>query len=271
MLSFNIHQVDIQAPDQGLAQALAAKIDGKTKPLGALGRLEKLALQIGLIQATLSPKLSRPVVLVFAGDHGIAESGVSPYPQSVTQQMVLNFLNGGAGINVFAHQTGMQLRVIDAGVNHDFGEVDGLTSAKVERGTRNFLHEPAMMAQQCTDALQRGVELAQAEIEVATLNATELRVFAAVSGGEPVGPASSMLKCAGSEVQQAITELAVEAVGHYATPFVADTWAQTNEARPGPDYAAPAAPSYLNYRKASIYAGSNEIQRNIMAKLVLGL
>ena len=164
MLSFNIHQVYIQAPDQGLAQALAAKIDGKTKPLGALGRLEKLALQVGLIQGTLSPKLSRPVVLVFAGDHGIAESGVSPYPQSVTQQMVLNFLNGGAGINVFARQAGMQLRVIDAGVNHDFGEVDGLTSAKVARGTRNFLHEPAMTAQQCTDALQRGVELAQAEI-----------------------------------------------------------------------------------------------------------
>jgi alkylation response protein AidB-like acyl-CoA dehydrogenase len=114
-------------------------------------------------------------------------------------------------------------------------------------------------------------KLAQMEIEVATLNATELRVFAAVSGGEPVGPASSMLKCAGSEVQQAITELAVEAVGHYAAPFVADTWAQTNEPRPGPDYAAPAAPSYFNYRKASIYAGSNEIQRNIMAKLVLGL
>jgi alkylation response protein AidB-like acyl-CoA dehydrogenase len=92
-----------------------------------------------------------------------------------------------------------------------------------------------------------------------------------MGSGEPVGPASSMLKCAGSEAQQAITELALEAVGGYAAPFIQDTWAVTNEPRPGPDYAAPASPSYFNYRKASIYAGSNEIQRNIMAKLVLGL
>ncbi len=114
-------------------------------------------------------------------------------------------------------------------------------------------------------------KLAEMEIRIEALNATELRIFSAMGSGEPVGPASSMLKCAGSEAQQAITELALEAVGGYAAPFVQDTWAVTNEPRPGPDYAAPAAPSYFNYRKASIYAGSNEIQRNIMAKLVLGL
>ncbi len=114
-------------------------------------------------------------------------------------------------------------------------------------------------------------KLAEMEIRIEALNATELRIFSAMGSGQPVGPASSMLKCAGSEAQQAITELALEAVGLYAAPFVQDTWAVTNEPRPGPDYAAPAAPSYFNYRKASIYAGSNEIQRNIMAKLVLGL
>ena len=114
-------------------------------------------------------------------------------------------------------------------------------------------------------------KLAEMEIRIEALNATELRIFSAMGSGQPVGPASSMLKCAGSEAQQAITELALEAVGGYAAPFVQDTWAITNEPRPGPDYAAPAAPSYFNYRKASIYAGSNEIQRNIMAKLVLGL
>jgi alkylation response protein AidB-like acyl-CoA dehydrogenase len=80
-----------------------------------------------------------------------------------------------------------------------------------------------------------------------------------------------MLKCAGTEIQQAISELTLEAVGAYARPFVRDTWERPNEPRPGPDYAAPVAPYYLNLRKASIYAGSNEIQRNIMAKLVLGL
>ncbi len=114
-------------------------------------------------------------------------------------------------------------------------------------------------------------KLAEMEIRIEALNATELRIFSAMGSGQPVGPASSMLKCAGSEAQQAITELALEAVGVYAAPFVQDTWAVSNEPRPGPDYAAPAAPSYFNYRKASIYAGSNEIQRNIMAKLVLGL
>jgi alkylation response protein AidB-like acyl-CoA dehydrogenase len=114
-------------------------------------------------------------------------------------------------------------------------------------------------------------KLAEMEIRIESLNATEMRIFSAMGSGKPVGPASSMLKCAGSEAQQAITELALEAVGGYAAPFVQDTWSSTNEFRAGPDYAAPAAPSYFNYRKASIYAGSNEIQRNIMAKLVLGL
>jgi alkylation response protein AidB-like acyl-CoA dehydrogenase len=114
-------------------------------------------------------------------------------------------------------------------------------------------------------------KLAEIEIRVEALNATELRIFSAMGSGQPVGPASSMLKLAGSETQQAITELTLEAVGNYALPFVADTWAKTNAPRAGPDYAAPAAPAYFNYRKASIYAGSNEIQKNIMAKLVLGL
>jgi alkylation response protein AidB-like acyl-CoA dehydrogenase len=114
-------------------------------------------------------------------------------------------------------------------------------------------------------------KLSEAEIRVEALNATELRIFAGMGSGQPVGPASSMLKLTGSETQQAITELTLEAVGNYALPFVADTFAQSNEPRAGPDYAAPAAPAYFNYRKASIYAGSNEIQKNIMAKLVLGL
>jgi alkylation response protein AidB-like acyl-CoA dehydrogenase len=114
-------------------------------------------------------------------------------------------------------------------------------------------------------------KLSEIEIRVEALNATELRIFSAMGSGQPVGPASSMLKLTGSETQQAITELTLEAVGNYALPFVEDTFAQSNEPRAGPDYAAPAAPAYFNFRKASIYAGSNEIQKNIMAKLVLGL
>lgn len=114
-------------------------------------------------------------------------------------------------------------------------------------------------------------KIANLEISVEALNAAELRIFSGKSAGKAVGPASSMLKCAGSEAQQAITELTLEAVGTYAAPFVRNTWSPTNEGRAGPEYAAPAAPSYFSYRKASIYAGSNEIQRNIMAKMVLGL
>jgi alkylation response protein AidB-like acyl-CoA dehydrogenase len=109
------------------------------------------------------------------------------------------------------------------------------------------------------------------DIQISSMEFFELRMFSAMSAGQRPGAESSMLKCRGTELQQAISELAVETIGVYAMPFVRDTWAKTNVPRPGPDYAAPIAPYYFNLRKASIYAGSNEIQRNIMAKAVLGL
>jgi alkylation response protein AidB-like acyl-CoA dehydrogenase len=118
-------------------------------------------------------------------------------------------------------------------------------------------------------------KLSEVQIKVEALNATELRVFAGRAAGEAMGATSSMLKLEGSQMQQAITELALEAAGVYAQPFVEDTWAEiegrTNTARAGPQDAATVAPMYFNYRKTSIYAGSNEIQHNIMAKMVLGL
>lgn len=147
-----------------LKTALQTKIDNKTKPLGALGRLESLALQIGLIQHSLTPELRQPALFVFAGDHGICAEQVSPYPQTVTQQMVLNFLNGGAAINVFAAQHHLQLRIVDAGVNADFAPHPDLITAKIAKGTANFLHEPAMTQEQCLQALQQGRELAHAHI-----------------------------------------------------------------------------------------------------------
>ena len=159
-------KLNISQPNQALKQALIQKINQKTKPLGALGVLESIALQIGLIQNTLSPVLSKPAMLVFAGDHGVVDAGVSPYPQAVTAQMVLNFLQGGAAINVFARQHGMQLRVVDAGVNHIFDSHPDLIHAKVGSGTRNFLQEPAMTMLECEQALATGAELARKEISM---------------------------------------------------------------------------------------------------------
>ncbi|CAG0987171.1 nicotinate-nucleotide--dimethylbenzimidazole phosphoribosyltransferase [Methylophilaceae bacterium] len=155
---------EITPPDRSLEAELRAKINNKTKPLGALGSLEHLALQVGLVQNTLSPMLNRPVVMVFAGDHGIVETGVSPYPQAVTRQMVLNFLAGGAGVNVFARQHGMLVRVIDAGVNHVFEAHPDLVDAKIAMGTCNFAEEPAMTESRCKESIEKGAALALKEI-----------------------------------------------------------------------------------------------------------
>jgi nicotinate-nucleotide--dimethylbenzimidazole phosphoribosyltransferase len=150
---------DITPLSAALAPALKTKIDQKTKPPGALGQLEALALQIGLIQNSLSPSLTHPHIVVFAGDHGVAASGVSAYPQSVTAQMVTNFLSGGAAINVFAKQHGIALRIVDAGVNGNLRPFTGLVDAKIGNGTRNFLSHPAMTSEQCLSALLAGAEL----------------------------------------------------------------------------------------------------------------
>jgi len=143
-----------------LSAALTAAINNKTKPLGSLGALERLASRLGLIQATATPAITKPAILVFAGDHGIVAEGVSAYPQDVTWQMVENFLAQGAAINVFARQNGCDLHVVDAGVNHDFGPRPGLVDRKVAHGTRNFALEPAMTPEQCSAALEHGMAFA---------------------------------------------------------------------------------------------------------------
>ncbi|WP_287110512.1 nicotinate-nucleotide--dimethylbenzimidazole phosphoribosyltransferase [Methylobacillus sp.] len=164
----SLPQLSISPLDQGLKAALQAKIDNKTKPRGALGQLESLALQLGLIQQSLTPVLQRPAILVFAGDHGVVEEGVSPYPQEVTRQMVMNFLAGGAGINVFTRQHGMRIKVVDAGVAHVFPAHPELIRAKVGMGTHNFSKMPAMSTQMCDQALINGYRLAQMEAAAGT-------------------------------------------------------------------------------------------------------
>jgi nicotinate-nucleotide--dimethylbenzimidazole phosphoribosyltransferase len=154
-------KVEIPPLARHLEAELRRKIDGKTKPLGALGRLEALALQLGLVQGTLAPELRQPRVIVFAGDHGIAAEGVSAYPQDVTWQMVMNFIGGGAAVNVLAQDVGMHVTVVDAGVNHDFDTHPGLYHAKIGKGTRNSAVEPAMTLAQAEEALDWGIRIAR--------------------------------------------------------------------------------------------------------------
>ncbi|WP_153110995.1 nicotinate-nucleotide--dimethylbenzimidazole phosphoribosyltransferase [Propionivibrio limicola] len=152
----------IKAVSDSLDGALQDKIDNKTKPLGSLGLLEKIAFKVGRIQNTLSPIFTNPHMLIFAGDHGAAKAGISAYPQDVSWQMVENYLQGGAGANVFSRLNGLKMVVVDAGVAHDFGEREGLINAKISpTGTRNYLVEPAMTRAQCELALAHGADFAR--------------------------------------------------------------------------------------------------------------
>ncbi|PKV51845.1 nicotinate-nucleotide-dimethylbenzimidazole phosphoribosyltransferase [Aquimarina sp. MAR_2010_214] len=143
-----------------LEAILQNKINTKTKPIGALGELETVALQIGMIQNTDQPSLDQPTILVFAGDHGIAKKReVNLYPQEVTAQMVYNFVNEGAAINVFCKQHQIALKIVDAGVNHDFENIPDIIHAKIDFGTQDYQETPAMTVEQCTKAIQKGADL----------------------------------------------------------------------------------------------------------------
>ncbi|MFK5954806.1 MAG: nicotinate-nucleotide--dimethylbenzimidazole phosphoribosyltransferase [Desulfobacterium sp.] len=135
------------------------KMDNKTKPLGALGTLEQLALQMSLIQQNLNPHINRKGLFVFAGDHGITEEGVSAYPREVTRQMVKNFLDGGAAINVLCHHHHIDMKIVDMGVDADFDPHPDLIVKKVRKGTRNFALEPAMTRQEMFTALGHGMSV----------------------------------------------------------------------------------------------------------------
>lgn len=145
--------------DHALAARLQHLLDHKTKPLGALGRLEALGLRLGMILGSEAPAFSSPQMLVCAGDHGLAARGVSAYPSDVTWQMVENFLAGGAAVSVLARQHALALTVVDCGVRHDFEPRDGLRILKVARGTADASRGPAMSAAQCEAAIANGMAL----------------------------------------------------------------------------------------------------------------
>jgi len=146
-----------------LKQKLQHKVDFKSKPIGSLGKLEAIAIKLGLIQNTLNPQIMHPTHIVFAADHGLSEAGVSPYPKEVTYQMVYNFLNGGAAINVFCRQHQINLKLVDAGVDHDFPDVPQLISAKMGKGTNNILLKPSMDIDTCNKCLKKGAQILDTE------------------------------------------------------------------------------------------------------------
>jgi nicotinate-nucleotide--dimethylbenzimidazole phosphoribosyltransferase len=164
-MTMDMHRFQVAALSRTLEPALRHCIDRKTKPLGALGQLEALALQAGLVQGSARPLLRSPQVIVFAGDHGIAAEGVSAYPQEVTWQMVMNFLAEGAAVNVLARANGLDVCVVDAGVKHSFAPHPRLVDAKVAPGTANSAQGPAMTAVQCDLALDRGAALVRRAVE----------------------------------------------------------------------------------------------------------
>jgi len=151
--------------DSKASEALQQKIDNKTKPTGSLGVLETLAKQIGTVFQTLEPKITKPHIAVFAADHGIANHSVSAYPQDVTRQMVTNFLEGGAAINVFCKQNDITLTIVDAGVNYDFPANVNLVSAKIGKGTQSFLHTSAMSPAEFDLCFLKGQEVVNSIFE----------------------------------------------------------------------------------------------------------
>ena len=149
----------IQPVGRTMQADIQDKIDNLNKPKGSLGRLEEIAMQVCLVQQTLSPSLAHPCHLLLGGDHGIEREGVSISPREVTWQQMVNFTRGGGGVNMFCRQHGFKLRIVDVGVDHDLSSVPGITDRKIARGTRNFLYEPAMTDQQFCRAISIGSDL----------------------------------------------------------------------------------------------------------------
>ena len=147
-----------------MRDAIQNAIDTKTKPPGSLGKIEGLAMQMALVQGTLAPQADPGHLLIFAGDHGLVDEGVSAWPQDVTAQMVLNFLDGGAAANVFADANGIGLSVLDAGVAGELPDLPALRKAGIRRGTRNSAREDALTRDETMRALTFGADAAAATV-----------------------------------------------------------------------------------------------------------
>ena len=149
----------IEKPDIGLCEDIQKKIDHLNKPKGSLGTLEELAMQLCLIQHTMTPKLCHPCHFLFGADHGIEREKVSVSPREITWQQMINFTRGGGGVNMFCRQYGFELKIVDVGVDYDLSKVPGIINRKIALGTNNFLYGPAMTEEQMEQAIAVGVEM----------------------------------------------------------------------------------------------------------------
>jgi nicotinate-nucleotide--dimethylbenzimidazole phosphoribosyltransferase len=173
----------IRRPDRSCEVEAQKRLDSLTKPQDSLGKLEDLARRVSLIQGKVPPQLGRKLLFVFAADHGITEEGVSAYPKAVTAQMTYNFLRGGAAINVLARHSGVDVEVIDVGVDHEFSNAPGLRNCKVRRGTNNFSRGPAMSRPQAVQSIEIGIGLVK--------EATAENLFLLGAGEMGIGNTSS--------------------------------------------------------------------------------
>jgi nicotinate-nucleotide--dimethylbenzimidazole phosphoribosyltransferase len=151
----------IRPLDRSFEAEAQQRLDSLTKPQGSLGKVEELARRVAVIQGKVPPRLGRKLLFVFAGDHGIVEEGVSAYPKTVTAQMTYNFLRGGAAINVLARHYGVDVEVIDVGVDDEFSNSPGLRNCKVRKGTDNFSRGPAMSRPQAVQSIEIGIGLVE--------------------------------------------------------------------------------------------------------------
>ncbi len=156
-----MRQFDIKPLDRRQEETIQQKIDNLNKPLGSLGRLEEIALQLCLIQQTTTPTLTHPCHLLLGGDHGIEREGVSISPREVTWQQMVNFTHGGGGVNMFCRQHGFTLRIVDVGVDYDLSRIPGIINRKIASGTRNFRYEAAMSPGELERAIDTGADLAK--------------------------------------------------------------------------------------------------------------
>ena len=217
--------------DAALRNQVQAALDAKTKPRGALGRLEALALQLALIQNRAQPQLREPQLVVFAADHGIAAQGVSAYPAEVTRQMVLNFLSGGAAVSVLARQHGITVTVADCGVAAEFEPHASLVRLKVqgaERGTADASVGPAMSEAQCQAAIDQGRQLVTSLPgnvlllgEMGIANSSAAALLMARLTGEALGVCAGRgtgLDNAGLAHKRAVLQRALDANARATTP-----------------------------------------------------